>query len=59
MFKVLQKIYFVGCLSIFYFIDFEQVLLQALFHKLKPNIRASVQTSNFQIGGLNVICFTD
>ena len=44
-FKVGEKIYFVGCLSIFYFVDFEQVSLQILFHKLKSNIRASVQTT--------------
>ena len=41
-FKVVQKIYFVGCLFIFHFVDFEQVSLQVLLHKLKSNIRASV-----------------
>ena len=42
--EVVRKIYFVGCLSILYFVDFEQVLLQVLFYKLKSNIRVSVQT---------------
>ena len=44
LFKVVLKSHFVGYLSILYFVDFEQILLQVLFNKLKSNIRVSVKT---------------
>ena len=40
----MQKVYFVGYLSIFFFVGFEQVWLQVLLHKLTSNIRALVKT---------------
>ena len=35
MFKAVQKIFSQGCLSIPYFVDFKDILLQVLFQKLK------------------------
>ena len=46
MFKAVQKIFFQGCLSIPYFVDFKEILLQVLFQKLKSRAARS-----FFIGG--------
>ena len=41
MFKAVQKIFFQGCLSIPYFVDFKEILLQVLFQKLKSRAARS------------------
>ena len=46
MFKAVQKTFFQGCLSIPYFVDFKEILLQVLFQKLKAGSARS-----FFIGG--------
>ena len=41
MLKAVQKIFFQGCLSIPYFVDFKEILLQVLFQKLKSRAARS------------------
>ena len=41
MFKAVQKIFSQGCLSIPYFVDFKDILLQVLFQKLKSRAARS------------------
>ena len=51
MFKAVQKIFFQGCLSIPYFVDFKEILLQVLFQKLKSRAARSFFIVGESCGG--------